>query len=45
MQIVDVAKRAIINLRFIFKPDMIHLRLRINGRQFKGLHIRIRNVG
>lgn len=44
MQIVDGAKRAIMNLRFIFKPDMIHFRLRIDGRQFIGLLIRKRNV-
>lgn len=39
MQIVDGAKRAIMNLRFIFKPDMIHFRLRNDGRQFIGLLI------
>lgn len=44
MQIVDGAKRAIMNLRFIFKPDMIQFRLRNDGKQFIGLHIRKRNV-
>lgn len=44
MQIVDGAKRAIMNLRFTFKPDMIHFRLRNDGRQFIGLPIRKRNV-
>lgn len=46
MQIVDGAKRAIMNLRFIFKPDMIHFRLRNDGRLFIGLlmWIRKRNV-
>lgn len=39
MQIVDGAKPAIMNLRFIFKPDMIHFRLRNDGRQFIGLLI------
>lgn len=44
MQIVDGAIRPIINLRLIFKPDMIHLRLRIDERQFMGLPTGIRNV-
>lgn len=44
MQIVDGAKRTIMNLRFTFKPDMIHFRLRNDGRQFIGLLILKRNV-